>query len=212
MKLRLFPVVAVVALWSLFYGCGGEPPTADLNAAQQALQDAKAAGAEKYASSQLSTAQSAYDKAQSALTAEQDKFFKNFDEVSPLIADAKSKAEAAKAAVLQAKEQAKREADAMVSDAAAVVQKARSVLDGTPAGKGTESDVEQLRAELNAAEADLSAARSAVSSENFDTAKSRAASAKEKAGKVASGTEMAIARYNELKDRADKTTFWYMQE
>ena len=63
MKIRALGFLLMLAGIALFYGCGGEPPTADLQAAEQALQSARSAGAEKFASSELSAAQSAYDAA-----------------------------------------------------------------------------------------------------------------------------------------------------
>jgi len=193
---------------ALLVGCGGEPPQAELDAATEALADAKTAGAEKYASSQLSSAQQAYDQAKSAYSAEADKMFKSWEKVTPLIADAKTKADRAKAAATQAKAAARSGADGAIADAAAAISAARESLAAAPAGKGTEGDIEQLRADLDAADADLSAARSASSREDYDTASSKAASAKAKAGVVATGVDQAVAKYNEL---VEKNKPWYLR-
>ena len=83
---------------------------------------------------------------------------------------------------------------------------ARSSLDGAPAGKGTEADIEQLRADLSGADADLGAARSAVSSENFADAETKAKNADHKAGQVANGVRMATQKYN---DMVEKMRPWY---
>ena len=90
-----FTVVALLSA-ALLLGCGGDPPTADLDTAKNALQDARAAGAEKFASSELSSAQRAFDAAQSELNTENEKTFKNFDKTKSLLADAKSEADKAK--------------------------------------------------------------------------------------------------------------------
>ena len=67
--------ISVIAIFSmaLFFGCGGEPPTGDLEAANKALQDARAVGAEKFASSELNAAQSTYDAAQTELNTQKEK-------------------------------------------------------------------------------------------------------------------------------------------
>lgn len=209
MKKRFVSVFTLLIGAAVLVGCGGDPPNAELADAKRALDDARAAGAEKFAASQYAAAQSAYNQAESSLKEEADKLFKNFDEkVKPMIADAKSKAEQAKSAALAAKNKAKQAAEGVIADAAAAIQKARAVLDEAPYGKGNEGDVDQLRNDLKAADADLSAARSAVGSENFDGARTRANSAKSAADKVASGTQVAIDKYNEMKE---KMTPWYLK-
>ena len=198
----LLPVVAV----GLFVGCGGNPPTAELEAANRALQDAKSAGAERFASSELAAAESAYDKAKSAMEAEQQKLFKNFDKVTPMISDAKAKAEGAKSTAVAMKAQAKRGAESSISGADAALQSARLSLDNAPTGKGTEGDIEQLRTELGSAEADLSAARAAASREDFDSAESKAASAQRTAEGVSSGVAAAAQKHAEM---VEKMKPWY---
>ena len=206
MKMRVFTTFLGIAALALLVGCGGEPPTAELNAAKQALDDARAAGAEKFASSEFAAAQSAYDQAQSAVKSESEKLFKNFDQARKLIGEAKSKAEAAKSAALAAKSKARSASEALIAEAAAAVEKARTSLENAPSGKGTEGDIEQLRIDLNGADADLGAARSAVAGENFEEADARANSAKQKAAQVENGVQMAVQRYQEL---VEKNTPWY---
>ncbi|MFT5374955.1 MAG: hypothetical protein ACI906_001778, partial [Candidatus Latescibacterota bacterium] len=69
-----------------------------------------------------------------------------------------------------------------------------------------ESDIEQLHADLNGADADLGAARSAVASENFDQAKTRAGSAQQKAQDISGGVQAATQKYEEL---VEKMRPWY---
>jgi len=206
MKMRVYSTLLAIAGLMLLVGCGGDPPTADLNAAKQALDEARAAGAEKFAPSEYAAAQSVYNQAESAVNTEKEKLFKNFDQAVQLITDAKNKAGAAKSATMMAKGKAKSSAEGVIADAASAVQKAQTSLENAPSGKGTEGDIEQLRSDLNGANADLSAARSAVASENFETANSKAAAAKKMAEKVDNGVQMAVQRYNEL---VEKNTPWY---
>ena len=198
----LLPFVAVGFLG----GCGGNPPTAELEAANRALQDAKAAGAERFAASEFASAQSAYDKAKGAMETEQQKLFKGFDKVVPLIADAKAKAEKAKATALAMKAKAKQGADAKIGSADSALKSARSKLASAPSGKGTEGDIEQLRTRLGSAEADLSAARAALSREDFAAATSQASSAKMTADAVSNGVEAAAMKHAEM---VKKMKPWY---
>ena len=158
MKMRVISLVLVVASIALV-GCGGDPPTADLNAAKQALDAARAEGAERFASSEYSAAQSAYNQAESTVNTEAEKLFKNFDQAVQQIADAKTKADRSKASAASEKGRQKGSAEGVISAAQAAISAALASLDEAPAGKGTEADIEQLRADLSSAEADLSAAR-----------------------------------------------------
>ena len=203
LTLRVAGLFAIAAL----VGCGGEPPQADLDAAQAALAAAEAAEADKYAGGDLSAAQRAFDDAKTAFDAEAEKMlFKDWESVVPQIADAKSKADMARSSAEAAKAAALAAAEAAISDASMVIQGIRANLEAAPAGKGTEADIEQLRADLDAADADLTAARAAVAAEDFDLATSRAGSAKAAASAVTEGIDAAVARYHQL---VEERTPWY---
>ncbi|HCL28061.1 MAG TPA: hypothetical protein DIC52_06470 [Candidatus Latescibacteria bacterium] len=205
----LAPVILGLFAVAALSGCGGDPPQADLDAAKASLDGARAAGAEKYASSELSSAQSAYDDAKAAFDAEAEKMFKDWATVAPKLAEAKSKADRATSSATQAKASAKSGAESAIAAASAAVQGARTSLDAAPAGKGTEGDIEQLRASLDSADADLTAARSSVSREDFEGATSTANGAKGKADAVVTGVATATARYDEL---VEANTPWYMRD
>jgi hypothetical protein len=206
MTRRVLSVLLLMAGMVMLVGCGGEAPTAELQGAKQVLDDARTAGAEKFASSEFSAAEAAYRQAETALSTESEKLFKNFDETKTLIATARSSAEAARSATMTAKQRAKGAAEGAIADAATVVNQARDQLSQAPSGKGTEGDIEALRADLESADADLNAARQAVGREDFDSATARAASAKQTASQVENGVQMAVQRYNEL---VEKMRPWY---
>jgi len=208
MRTRVAALFSGLLCIALFSGCGGDPPKTELDAARSALQDAKSAGAELFAKTDLSAAQSAFEAAESKYKAEEGNLFKDWDTVKPLISDAKGKADRAKSAAVAAKSKAKGAAESAIASAAAAVQSARETLGGAPSGKGTEGDIEQLGSQLDGADADLSAARSSVSKDDFDGATSKANGAKTKAESVASGVDQAVAKYNDL---VEKNTPWYMK-
>ncbi len=209
MKTRVSSLLAVLLAVGLTLGCGGDPPKADLDAASQALQAARDAGAEKYAGGELASAQRTFDDAKTAYDAEAEKWFKNWDKVvKPGLADATNKANAAAASATEAKNAARSAAEAAIAGAAAAVEETRASLDAAPAGKGTEVDIEQLRTDLGGADSDLAAARAAVEGEEFEEATAKANSAMSTAEAVAGGVEQAVARYHEL---VEKNTPWYLK-
>jgi len=207
MKMRA-TLLALLGAGIITVGCGGDPPKTELDAANAALQAAKSADAGKYASSELSSAEGANNKANGAYTEQDGKLFKDWDSVKPLISDAKSKADQAKSSATKGKGRAKSAAESAIASADAAVSAARASLSGAPSGKGTEGDIEQLGADLDAASAGLSAARSAASREDYDAASSGAKAAAAKATGVAGGVDQAVARYNEL---VENNTPWYMR-
>ena len=204
MKMRaisLFVAVAVLA------GCD-DPPTAELDAAKQALDAAQDIGAEHFAANEYSAAQRAYSEAETTTNTEAERFFlfKNFEQARAQIADAKSKAMQAESAAEAEKKRQREAAEAVIAAARDAIAAAYTSLEEAPAGKGTEADIEELRAELSTADADLDAADAAVDSENFSDAESLAESADQKATEVADGVMVAVDKYHAL---VEEMRPWY---
>ena len=204
MKMRaisLFVAVAVLA------GCD-DPPTAELDAAKQALAAARDADAERFAANEYSVAQRAFSEAEATTNTEDERFFlfKDFEQARAQLADAKSKAMQAESSAHAEKKRQKESAEAAIAAARDAVAAAYTSLEEAPAGKGTEADIEELRAELSMAEADLDAAEAAMNSENFSDAESLADSADQKATEVADGVMVAVDRYHAL---VEEMRPWY---
>lgn len=204
MKMRaisLFVAVAVLA------GCD-DPPTADLDAAKQALDAARDVGAERFAASEYSAAQRAYSEAETTTNTEAERFFlfKDFEQARAQIADAKTKAMRAESSAQAEKKRQRESAEAAIATARDAVAAAYTSLEEAPSGKGTEADIEELRAELSAAEADIEAAEAAVDSENFSDAESLAESVDQKATEVADGVMVAVEKYHAL---VEEMRPWY---
>lgn len=204
MKMRaisLFVAVAVLA------GCDA-PPTAELDAAKQALDTARDADAEHFAASEYSAAQRAYSEAETTTKTEDERFFlfKDFEQARAQIADAKTKATRAESAAQAEKKRQRESAEAAIATARDAVAAAYTSLEEAPSGKGTEADIEELSVELSTADADLEAAEAAVDSEHFSDAESLAESADLKATEVADGVIVAVDRYHAL---VEEMRPWY---
>lgn len=204
MKMRaisLFVAVAVLA------GCD-DPPTAELQAAKQALDAARDVGAERFAANEYSAAQRAYSEAESTTNTEAERFFllKDFEQARTQITDAKSKAMQAESSAEAEKKRQRESAQAAIAAARDAVAAAYTSLEDAPAGKGTEADIEELRAELSTAEADIEAAEAAVDSEDFSDAEALAESADQKATEIADGVMVVVKKYHDL---VEKMRPWY---
>lgn len=204
MKIRAISLLFAVAVLA---GCD-DPPTAELDAAKQALATARDAGAERFAASEYSTAQRALSDAEATTNTEAERFFlfKNFEQARAQLADAKSKALQAESAARAEKKRQQESAQAAIAAARDAVAAAYTSLEEAPAGKGTEADIEELRVELSTAEADLDAAEAAIDSENFSDAESLADSADQKATEVADGVMAAVDKYHQL---VEEMRPWY---
>ncbi len=204
MKMRaisLFVALAVLA------GCD-DPPTAELDAAKQALDAARDADAERFAASEYSAAQRTYSEAETTTQTEDERFFllKDFEQARAQIADAKSKAMQAESAARTEKKRQRESAEAAVAVAHDAVTAAYTSLEDAPSGKGTEADIEVLHTDLGTAEAEIEAAEAALDSENFSDAESLAESADQKATEVADGVIVAVDKYHAL---VEKMRPWY---
>ena len=77
----------------------------------------------KFAASDYTAAQGAYSGAEQAVNTESEKLFKNFDQSKQMIADAKAKADRAKAAAEAEKGRQRSAAEGAISAAASTVQR-----------------------------------------------------------------------------------------
>ncbi len=204
MKMRAISLFVAVAVLT---GCD-DPPTAELDAAKQALDSARDVGAERFAANEYSAAQRAYSEAEATTNTEAERFFlfKDFEQARAQIADAKTKAMRAESSAEAEKKRQRESAEAAIAAARDAIAAAYTSLEEAPSGKGTEADIEELRAELSTADADLDAAEAAVDSEHFPDAESLADSADQKATEVADGVIVAVDRYYAL---VEEMRPWY---
>ena len=93
MPIRAFVVVLLLLIFPLA-GCG-TPPTAEADAARQAMASASSAGAEKYAAGSLKDAQAAQAALDAELKAQDGKFIKSYDRARELAVAAKTAADKA---------------------------------------------------------------------------------------------------------------------
>ena len=89
-----------------------KPPEQAMQAGSAALEEAKAAGAEMYATTELQQAQDLLNRAEAEKKAQDDKFapFRSYDESAKLYGEAQVQLDAAKQAAAAAKEQARADA------------------------------------------------------------------------------------------------------
>jgi flagellar hook-basal body complex protein FliE len=122
-RVRRCAAVSVAILVSLLIaGCGDDPPTKELEQAQQAIDEARASGADRYSSEEFNAAQDAVKRAQAAVVA------RDYRQALNDALDARDRAQNAAKDAVEKKATAKVDADRRLHDAALAIVDARARL------------------------------------------------------------------------------------
>ena len=187
----MFALILMVTAAVLMTGCQ-KPPEQELAGAQQAIDAAKQAEAEKYAQSELSGAQSTLDQARAEIETQKAKWFPNYDNAKKTLEQAKTQGDQTKEAAIQGKEKAKQAAMQAIADAKTAVEAAGTALKSAPKGKGTKADLELMTTDLQGYTTAIGEAEQLMASEDFTGATAKATGAKDGANKVAADVAAAI--------------------
>jgi hypothetical protein len=193
MKRSWFGMAVLVMALVTVVACG-KPPQQEIDAAKAALDAAKSAQADKWASTDYQTAESSLSAAQAEVDAQAQKWFKNYDKAKELMNTAKADAEKAAAAAVSNKETAKNEATTAIADATTALEAAKTALTGAPKGKDTKADLELFKQDLEGLAATLTEAQTAMGTEDYMGAKDKANSIKEKATSISDQIAQAAAK------------------
>ena len=193
MKRSWFGMAVLVMALVTVVACG-KPPQQEIDAAKAALDAAKSAQADKWASTDYQTAESSLSAAQLEVDAQAQKWFKNYDKAKELMNTAKADAEKAATAAVANKETAKNEATTAIADATTALEAANTALAGAPKGKDTKADLELFKQDLEGLAATLTEAQTAMGTEDYMGAKDKANSIKEKATSISDQIAQAAAK------------------
>lgn len=194
MRQKLIVAMLLMGFGAMAAACAS-PPQADIDAANAAIQTASTAGAAEYAADSLKSAQDAEATLNAELQVQEGKFrlFRSYSKAAELAAATKLAGEKAEQDGIAGKEAAKNEAMALIEEAKSTLAQAQEMLTKAPKGKGTQADLEALKADLAGAEAAIGEADGAFSAERYLDARAKAEAAKTAAGGVTAAVEQAIA-------------------
>jgi flagellar hook-basal body complex protein FliE len=119
---RCAVVSVAILVSSLIAGCGDDPPTKELQQAQQAIDEARASGADRYSTDEFNAAQDAVKRAQEAVVA------RDYRQALNDALDARDRAQNASKDATDKKAKAKIDADRALHDAALAIVDARAKL------------------------------------------------------------------------------------
>jgi chromosome segregation ATPase len=191
-------LILMVVAAVLMTGCQ-KPPDTEMQAAQAAMEAAKAGEAEKYAQNELATASATMDQVNTEIEAQKAKWMPNYDKAKEMIAQAKTQADAAKEAAIAGKEKAKSEATQAIADAKAMVAGAEAGLKTAPKGKGTKADLEMMGKDIEGYKQSITDAEGLMGTEDYMGARDKAKAAMDGAKVVQDSIVAAGGKIPEVK-------------
>lgn len=190
---KSFFMIAGLAMMVFAAGCGKQP-VEDITAAKSAVEALVAEGADKYATEELKLANDDLSAAMAEVKAQDEKTFKNYDKAKELLAKAKITADTAKAGVPAKKEQAKIAATSAQEAAKTAVEEANSLLAKAPKGKGTQADIEAMKADVAGLEQSLAEVQSLIDGGDYNAAAEKANPIKDKAAELSTQIKEAMQK------------------
>jgi hypothetical protein len=174
-----------VALGLVLAGCA-QVPTADVDAAKHALDEARQAQAPDYAPQSWTAAQDAQSKLDAELDAQGQRWsaLRSYTVASQLAATAKHAAEQSRDEAMAGKEKAKTEASTMMAQARDEAAHAQAAVTTAPHGKGTEADLASLKSDATSIDTTLQEMQQAFDAGDYIGAKTKAQAAMDAAKRI----------------------------
>jgi hypothetical protein len=182
----------VAALSFVLAGCA-QAPSADIDAANHALDEARQAQAAEYAPQSWTAAQDAQSKLQIELNAQEQRWsaVRTYTVARQLAQDTKTAADHSREEAIAGKEKAKTDASTLMAQAREEVGRAHTAVTTAPRGKGTEADLVSLKSDAGSIDDTLAEMQKAFDDGNYNDAKPKAQAAIDAARKIESEVESA---------------------
>jgi hypothetical protein len=179
----------------ILVGCAKQP-SEDMSAAQKAVEDLKATGAEKYIPEDTKKVDDSLAAALNEIKAQDGKFAlsRNYDKAKQMLAQVKADAEKVKVDIAAKKEEAKKNALAGQQAARASVKEAKALLAKAPMGKGARADIEALKGDIKGLEDSVPELQQLIDKEDYAVAIDKAKAIKEKADGVSNQIKEAMKK------------------
>ncbi len=193
MKKTLSGLAVVVAATLLAAGCA-QPPTDAVNKAQAALETARTNEAADYAAESLAAAEEAVAALDAELKAQSEAFAltRSYKKAEELAAAAQTTAEKAAADANAGREATKNEASAQFEAAKASLVETAEMISKAPKGKGTQADIDAMKADLTGVEAGFAEFDAAFSAGRYKEALAKAEAANQTLDRIKADIQVAI--------------------
>lgn len=193
MKSSLLRVFALAVLVVAATACS-KLPQAEIDAANVAVENAKAVEADVYVPEQFAALQDSVNGSLEMVEVQKSKFFKNYKAVTAkLVRDAELASQVKDAAVAK-KEEVKVQVAQLVSEIDTLMEANKALLAKAPKGKEGKAALEAISNDLQSIEATRSEIDAIVASDKLMDAFNKATAAKEKATAINTELTEAIAK------------------
>ncbi|MBN2408636.1 MAG: hypothetical protein JXE07_02775 [Candidatus Aminicenantes bacterium] len=186
-------LILAVFVVALFSSCAKQPAEA-VDAAKTAIESASKEGAELYAADELKKLNDDLQAAMDEVNTQDKKFFKSFGTAKEMLANVQADADALKATIPAKKEAAKNAALQAQTEAQTVLEEAKALLEKAPMGKGTKADIEAMKADLTGLETSFAEIQAAIDGEDYLGASAKASTIKEQATVISDQVKAAIEK------------------
>jgi hypothetical protein len=182
----------IAAFCVVLAGCA-QPPTADIDAAKQALDEARQAQAAEYAEQSWTIAQDADTKLETELDAQEHRWsaMRSYTVARQLAQDTKAAAERSRDEAIAGKDKAKTEVATLMSAARDEVGRAHAAVTSAPKGKGTEADLASLKSDTSSLDDALAEMQKLFDGGQYNEAKAKAQATIDAAKQVEAEVEKA---------------------
>lgn len=195
-RLLMFAVVPVLLLSA---ACA-KAPTEKVTAAEKAVNDARMAGAPKYAPEEFAKLESALTNAKNEV-AEQDAkfgFLRDYEKAEQVLTATQTEATRVSAETAKRKEEAKATAVQAQQAADAAVKAAQGLVARAPVGKDRAA-LEAIKADIDGLATSLPDIQKTIDAEDYQAAQAKAKAVQDKSQAVSAELESALAKVHKAK-------------
>ncbi len=195
-RLLMFAVVPVLLLSA---ACA-KAPTEKMTAAEKAVNDARTAGAPKYAPEEFAKLESALTNAKNEV-AEQDAkfgFLRDYEKAEQVLTATQTEATRVSAATAKRKEEAKAAAVQAQQAAQLAVTTAQGLVATAPVGKDRAA-LEAIKADIDGLATSLPDIQKTIDAEDYQAAQAKAKAVQDKSQAVSAELESALAKVQKAK-------------
>lgn len=196
MKFKSFLVVLMIGLIAVFFAGCAKVPQEKVDATKAAVEEARAAEANRYLPEQFNAAQDSLNAATAEIEKQNAKFalFRNYDLAAKQLDAAKMIADEAKVKTAIRKEEVKKEAETLLSEITVALDDAKKLLKKAPRGKGEKAAIQMIESELTAVETGLGDVNAVLTSGDFLSARDKAQASLTKVNSIKEELQTAIEK------------------
>lgn len=193
MKNKMLMGLAAIAMVAVLASCG-KVPQAEIDAANAAIESAKAAEAPVYLPAEFAEVQDSMNVINAEIEAQSSKLLKKYGEVKVKLAETQALANQVAANAAVKKEEVKQEVEASIAAMKTVVEENKTLITKAPRGKEGAQILEQIKTEMATIEAAAVEAQSMYDNGTYMDA----------LNKIKASNERAVSINTELKDAIAK--------